>query len=81
MKLYATAYFKCEMDDIKSVKQHTRTWYFAEKYMLLLWKCKVCELRYQPIGTMFFIQHYNLLFPIPKKNAIFNIHHLLFQNQ
>ena len=31
--------------------------------------------------TMFFIQEYNLLFPIPKKNVIFNIHHLLFQNQ
>ena len=44
-------------------------------------ECKVCELRYRPIGTMFFIQEYNLLFPIPKKNVIFNIHHLLFQNQ
>ena len=22
-------------DDVKSVKQHTRTWYFAEKYMFL----------------------------------------------
>ena len=43
--------------------------------------CKVCELRYRPIGTMFFIQGYNLLFLIPKKNVIFNIHHLLFQNQ
>ena len=31
--------------------------------------------------TMFFIQEYNLLFPIPKKNVIFNILHLLFQNQ
>ena len=30
---------------------------------------------------MFFIQEYNLLFSIPKKNVIFNIHHLLFQNQ
>ena len=30
---------------------------------------------------MFFIQEYNLLFPIPKKNVIFNIHHLLFQDQ
>ena len=44
-------------------------------------ECKVCELGYRPIGTMFFIQEYNLLFPIPKKNVIFNIHHLLFQNQ
>ena len=38
----------------------------------------VCELRYRPIGTMFFKQEYNLLFQIPKKYEIFNIHHLLF---
>ena len=44
-------------------------------------ECKVCELRYRPIDTMFFIQEYNLLFPIPKKNVIFDIHHQLFQNQ
>ena len=44
-------------------------------------ECKVCEIRYRPIGTMFFIQEYDLLFPIPKKNVIFNIHHLLFQIQ
>ena len=44
-------------------------------------ECTVCELRYRPIGTMFFKQEYNLSFPIPKKNVIFNIHHLLFQNQ
>ena len=44
-------------------------------------ECKVCELRYWPIGTIFFIQDYNLLFPIPKKYVIFNIHHLLFKNQ
>ena len=43
-------------------------------------ECKVCELRYTPIGTMFFKQEYNLLFPIPNRNVIFNIHHLLFQN-
>ena len=30
--------------------------------------------------TMFFIQAYNLLFPIPKKNVFFDIYHLLFQN-
>ena len=29
----------------------------------------------------FFIQEYDLLFSIPKKNVIFNFHHLLFQNQ
>ena len=44
-------------------------------------ECKVCELRYRPIGTMFVIQEYDLFFPTPKKNVIFNIHHLLFQNQ
>ena len=31
--------------------------------------------------TLFFIQECNLLFPIPKKNVIFNIFHLLVQNQ
>ena len=35
MKLDATAYLKYANDDVKSVKQHTRTWYFAEKYMFL----------------------------------------------
>ena len=35
----------------------------------------------QTYCTMFFIQKYNFLFPIPKKNVIFNILHLLFQNQ
>ena len=35
----------------------------------------------QTYCTMFFIQEYNFLFPIPKKNVIFNIFHLLFQNQ
>ena len=35
MKLDAIAYFQCEKDDVKSVKQHPRTWYFAEKYMFL----------------------------------------------
>ena len=44
-------------------------------------ECKVCELRYPPIGTMFLIQECNLLFPIPKKYELFNIHPLLFQNQ
>ena len=44
-------------------------------------ECKVCELRYRPIGTMFFIQEYDILFTITKKNVIFNIRHLLFQNQ
>ena len=35
MKLDATAYFQCAKDDVKSVKQYTRTWYFAKKYMFL----------------------------------------------
>ena len=35
MKLDATGYFQCAKDDVKSIKQHTRTWYFAEKYMFL----------------------------------------------
>ena len=30
---------------------------------------------------MCFIQELNLLFQIPKKNVVFNIQHLLFQNQ
>ena len=38
MKLDTTAYFQCAKDDVKSVKQHTRTWCFAEKYMFLRWK-------------------------------------------
>ena len=43
-------------------------------------ECEVCDLCYRPIA-LFFIQEYNLLFPIPKKNVIFNIFHLLVQNQ
>ena len=35
MKLDATAYFQYANDDVKSVKQHTRNRYFAEKYMFL----------------------------------------------
>ena len=35
MKPDATDYFQCANDDAKSVKQHTWTWYFAEKYMFL----------------------------------------------
>ena len=35
MKLDTTAYFQCVKDNVKSVKQHTKTWYFAEKYMFL----------------------------------------------
>ena len=31
MKLDATAYFQCAKHDVKSVKQHTKTLYFAEK--------------------------------------------------
>ena len=35
MKLDAPAYFQCAKDNVKSVKQRTRTWRFAEKYMFL----------------------------------------------
>ena len=38
MKLDATICFQCAKDGVKSVKQYTRTWYFAEKYMFLLRK-------------------------------------------
>ena len=54
MKLDATAYFQCAKGDVKSVKQHTRTWYFEEKIYVSMQEirpeCKVCELRYQPIS-------------------------------
>ena len=63
MKKYATTYFQCAKDDVKSVQRHTRIWYFAEKIYLstqeIRPECKVCELRYLPIVTMFFIQEYN----------------------
>ena len=52
MKSNATAYFHRAKNDVKSVKQHTWTWYFAENYMLLRRKWrqeyKVCELRTLP---------------------------------
>ena len=35
MKLDAKAYFQRAKHDVKSVKQHTRTWYFAEQQMFL----------------------------------------------
>ena len=80
MKLDATAYFQCA-----KVLSNTLEPDILQKNICytheIRSECKVCELRYQPIGTMFFIQEYNLLFPVPKKNVIFNIHHLLFQNQ
>ena len=41
---------------------------------------KLCELRYRPIGTMFFTQEYIYYFQY-KKERIFNIYHLLFPNQ
>ena len=39
-------------------------------------ECKVCESRYRPVSTVFFIQEYNLLFPILKRNVflIFTIY-------
>ena len=44
-------------------------------------ECNVCELRYRPIDTMFLIQEYNLVFPIPKKNVILKNYHILFQKK
>ena len=54
IKQDATAYFQCAKDDVKTYEQHTRTCYFAEKYMFyaeIRPGCKVCELRYRPIYT------------------------------
>ena len=85
MKLDATAYFQCAKDDVKVLSNTLEPDILQKKIYVstqeIRPECKVCELCYRPIGTLFFIQEYNLLFPIPKKNVIFNIHHLLFQNQ
>ena len=52
MKPDTRAYFKCTKDDVKSVKQHTKTWHFVEKIYVSMQeirpKCKVCELRNRP---------------------------------
>ena len=73
MKLYATAYFQCAKDDVKSVKQHTRPDILQKNICFYTERpeCEVCELRYLPIGTMFVIQEYDLFFPTPKKNVFF----------
>ena len=34
MKLDATAYFQCAKDDVKSVKQHTRTCFLQKNIFL-----------------------------------------------
>ena len=39
-------------------------------------ECKVYELRYRPMAQCSLYK-----FPIPKKNVIFNIHHLLCKKQ
>ena len=63
MKLDSTAYFQCAKDITKSVKQQKKNLYFAEKIYVdaqeMRSECKVCKLRYRPVGTMFFIQEYN----------------------
>ena len=41
---------------------------------------KACELRYRPVGTMFFTQ-LQFIISSTKQECMFNIHHLLFQNQ
>ena len=59
---------------VSKVLQYVSTQKIRQEY-------KVCELRYRPIGAMFFTQLYNLLFSVSNKNIIFDTHHLLFQNQ
>ena len=84
MNLDSTAYFQCAKDDVKVLSNILEPDILQKMYVStkeIRPECKVCELRYRPIGTMFFIQKYDLLFPIPKKNIIFNIHHPLFKNQ
>ena len=60
-----------QKNDVKSVKQHTRTWFFAEKKYVFTQEirpgCKVCELRYRPIATMFFIQEYLYYFQYQRR--------------
>ena len=84
IKLDATAYFKCTKENVK-VLSNTLEPDILQKIFVstqeIRRECKVCGLRYRPVGTMSFMQEYNLLFPIRKKNVIFYIHHLLFQNQ
>ena len=82
MKLDATAYFQCAKDGVISVKEHTRTWYFAENICFYAGN-KIQSVRYVNYVTNILAQcslykNAFFLFPIPKKNVIFYIHHLLF---
>ena len=63
MKLNATAYFQCVKDDVK-VLNNTLEPDILQKNIYVSTQeiraeCKVCELRYRPIDTTFFIQEYN----------------------
>ena len=73
MKLDATAYFQCAKDDVKSVLSNTlkpdilqENICFYKHMHEIRPVCKVCDLRYRPIGTKFFIEENNSSFPIPK---------------
>ena len=74
IKLDATAYFKCTKENVK-VLSNTLEPDILQKIFVstqeIRRECKVCGLRYRPVGTMSFMQEYNLLFPIRKKNVIF----------
>ena len=76
MKPDATAYFQCAKDDVKVLSSTLEPDILQKIYVStqeIRPECKACELRYRPIDTMLFIQEYNLLFQIPKKDVIFNI--------
>ena len=59
MELGATAYFQCAADGVK-IFSNTLEPDILQKIYVSMQEirpaCKVCELRYRPIGTMFFIQ-------------------------
>ena len=84
MELDATAYFQCAKDDVLSVKQYTRTLYFAEKYMFVRRKYEQSVSFVNYVTDLFAqcsLYKKTIYYSNTKKNAIFNIHHLLFQNQ
>ena len=69
MKLDATAFFQCAKDGVKSVKQYTRTWCFAENICFYAGnKTRVFGMwiTLRAYRHYVFIQEYNLLFPIQK---------------
>ena len=44
-------------------------------------ECKVCELRYRPIGTMIFYTRIQFIISNTKEECNVNTHHLLFENK